>query len=569
MTFRSATTQTSAVFTGQFGHTYGFYSVATDNVGNVEANPLAAEAQTKVVMALLSIAPVSPNPRNTPVSAVQVTFNEPINLSTFTAAGITLTDDGGANLITSAATTAFVSGSTYQINGLAGLSTGSGSYKLTVSTTGIADASGNLGTNALSTWWLIDLTPPSSKVSPIPERESSLTFPVSVTGSDPGPDASGIASFAIYVSTNGGSWTLWTTVPATAPSATFAGQSNTTYTFYSIATDSAGNSEVKQPVIEASTYVPDLTSPVTSVDTQTGTNPSTVNTSTGTLTLNITASDAGGSGLAYFEIFVKLDSNAVVQVGPAIPAGTPDGNGQVHATLIYQGLTDGQSHTYSFYSIGLDGAGNIQSAPAQPNVSFANEIFAQPGGLQLTGFTVEHGSPSRSFVRYLDLTFNETDSQSGNALSAIDRSIGAASPDIQIFKYDLNGDLSSKTPVSLGSPTTLNVIDHAIEIDFGAAGIGGNANTTAADGYYEVDIKLPNGQTAVHHFYRLLGDVTGDGVVDSNDVNMIAAAIGDSSAVGWTPLSADVTGDGIITALDLTLATRAKGRKLGTGLALG
>ncbi len=107
--WQSATTQTSATYTGQDGHTYGFYSIATDNVGNVEATPLAAEAQTKVVMALLSIAPVSPNPRNTPVSAVQVTFDEPINLSTFTAADITLTDDGGANLITSAATTAFVS----------------------------------------------------------------------------------------------------------------------------------------------------------------------------------------------------------------------------------------------------------------------------------------------------------------------------------------------------------------------------------------------------------------------------------------------------------------------------
>jgi hypothetical protein len=84
-----------------------------------------------------------------------------------------------------------------------------------------------------------------------------------------------------------------------------------------------------------------------------------------------------------------------------------------------------------------------------------------------------------------------------------------------------------------------------------------------------VDIKLPNGQTAAHHFYRLLGDVTGDGVVDNNDLNAIAASIGDSSPTGWTPLSADVTGAGAVTTLDLTLATRSKGRKLGTGLSLG
>jgi hypothetical protein len=376
-------------------------------------------------------------------------------------------------------------------------------------------------------------------------------------------------SYAIYESTNGGPWTPWTTVSATAPTASFTGQSNTTYSFYSIATDYAGNSEVKQPIIEASTYVPDLTPPVTSVDSTTGTNPSTLNASTGTFTLNVTGSDTGGSGLVYVEIFVQVDSNAVQQVGSAVPTGVPDSNGQDHVTAIYQGLTDGQSHTYAFYSIGIDGAGNVQSTPTHPDMTFWNQVFAQPGQLQVTGFTVEHGSPSRSFIRYLDFTFNESDTQSGGALSSIDHSVGTSSPDIQIYKYDLDGDLSSKAPVSLGGPAILNVIDHAIEIDFGAAGIGGNPNTTAADGYYEVDIKLPNGQTAAHHFYRLLGDVTGDGVVDNNDLNAIAASIGDSSPTGWTPLSADVTGAGAVTTLDLTLATRSKGRKLGTGLSLG
>ena len=147
--------------------------------------------------------------------------------------------------------------------------------------------------------------------------------------------------------------------------------------------------------------------------------------------------------------------------------------------------------------------------------------------------------------------------------------MATSSPDILIYKYDLNGDASSKTAVPLSSPTILDVIDHAIEIDFGSGGIGGGPNTTAADGYYEVDIKLPSGQTAVHHFYRLLGDVDGDGVVDQNDLNEISAAIGTSSPVGWTPLSADVTGAGSVSAIELTLATRAKTHKLATGLSLG
>ena len=88
---------------------------------------------------------------------------------------------------------------------------------------------------------------------------------------------SGVMSYDIYTSTNGGKWTLWTNVTAADPTATFNGQSNTTYAFYSIAHDLAGNTENKRPLFEASTYLPNLTAPVTSVNATTGSNPTTVN----------------------------------------------------------------------------------------------------------------------------------------------------------------------------------------------------------------------------------------------------------------------------------------------------
>ncbi len=569
--WQSATTQTSATYTGQNGHYYGFYSVATDNVGNVQPTPAAAQATTRVVstLSVSSFAVISPNPRNSAVSSIDVTFSEPVNLTTVTGSALALTDDGGPNLISGAVTVSLVSGSTYQINGLAGLTTANGNYTLTVNAAGIQNAYGKAGTSSLSTSWLMDTTPPTSTISALPPRETSLGFPVSVTGSDGGSPASGVKSYDIYASINGGAWKLWTNVPASSPTAIYPGQSNTTYSFYSIAHDFAGNTEVKQPGIEASTDVPDLTPPMTAVDGTTGTNPSTINTSTGTFTLNLTGSDHGGL-VTYFEVFVSVDGGSYQEVGPsAVAAGPTDSSGNDHSTITYQGLTDGLSHTYSFYSVGLDSAGNLQSAPSSPNVTFANEVFAAPTQLQVTSFTVDHGSPSRSFVRYLDVGFNESNSQSGNDLTAIVNSIGTPSPDIQIYKYDLAGDASSKTPVPLTSLTILHVIDHAIEIDFGAGGIGGNPSTTTADGYYEVDIKLPDGQTSVHHFYRLLGDVDGDEIVDANDLNEIAASIGESSPIGWTPLSADVTGAGAVTVFDLTLATRSKGRALGSGLSLG
>jgi hypothetical protein len=46
--WKGQASDTSAVFPGQLGHTYAFYSVATDNVGQREAAPLAVDAVTTV-----------------------------------------------------------------------------------------------------------------------------------------------------------------------------------------------------------------------------------------------------------------------------------------------------------------------------------------------------------------------------------------------------------------------------------------------------------------------------------------------------------------------------------------
>ncbi len=150
--------------------------------------------------------------------------------------------------------------------------------------------------------------------------------------------------------------------------------------------------------------------------------------------------------------------------------------------------------------------------------------------------------------------------------------------ELTLTQYNLNGG-GPPTPVSLKG--LLDVIDNAIEIDFGPGGIGGNPSTTTADGYYTLSFTPPSGQglPATHSFYRLLGDVNGDGTVDQNDLNEIAAARGQSltqiatasgqPAMGLTALSMDVNGDGSVNTTDLALATKSKSRSLGNGLKLG
>ena len=290
---------------------------------------------------------------------------------------------------------------------------------------------------------------------------------------------------------------------------------------------------------------------------------------TGTFTLNLAGTAPGGRPLEYFEVFVGIDLGAVGstrQVGAAIPAGFPDANGVYHATITYQGLTDGASHTYKFWSLGIDGAGQAQVTPSNP-LTFSNASFTA-AALAVTGLTVERGAAERSYVRYLDVTFNEGDGQSGGQLAGLAGSLGTA---VRLYRYDLNGTPTSKTAIPLTGPSagvTASVVDRAIELDFGAGGLGGSPNSSVADGYYELDVTV-GATTYRHYFDRLLGDVTGDGVVDRADLNAVASELVLSSPAGFAALSGDANGDGTVTQLDSLLVTRALGHRLKAGLPMG
>ena len=91
----------------------------------------------------------------------------------------------------------------------------------------------------------IDASPPTSSVRPLPAAETSPSFSVSWSGQDDS-GGSGIASYNIYVSDNGGPYTLWQS-ETTQTSATFTSLSGDTYGFYSVATDNVGNVESRGP----------------------------------------------------------------------------------------------------------------------------------------------------------------------------------------------------------------------------------------------------------------------------------------------------------------------------------
>ena len=501
----------SASFTGQPGHTYGFYSIATDNAGNVQATPTSAQQTVQILsqLSVTSVTAVSPNPRHTAVSSVDVTFSEPVDLTTFTYADLTLTDNGGANLITSAATISLVSGSTYQINGLSGLTTANGTYSLTVNATGIKDQNGVSGTNSLSTAWLMDTTAPSSHVvNSLGTSQTTDSFSVTVSYSDPTSGlspASGVSSVDLYDSVNNGPFIFYQT-NSFAPSAsgtttfTFTGQDRNLYAFHSVAHDAAGNTENKSgTAVEASTTVPDLNPPVTHVLSSSpsyswGSFPSSNFSSltassyaNGVFTINWAGADPDqnsgtpSGSIALVSIYVQIDQETPVLIAQP-SGGSANGNGVYSGTLTYNALGDGLAHTYSFFSVGVDDQQKKQYAPAAgpaaPDVTFSNISFTKPLGVQ--SFSVEKNIAERSFIQYLDVDFNQTLSSSppSAALQGLAAGLTGSTPStyVELLYYGENLTASS-TPTAnvnlFGSGTTasIDLSGNDLAINFGPNGI--------------------------------------------------------------------------------------------------
>ena len=139
------------------------------------------------------------DPRNQPVSNLNVSFSEKIDLSTFNWQDITLTQNGGTNLINNTVTISATNDTTYRINGLSGLTTTDGNYTLTVNGSGIQDLSGNAGTGTQSETWVMDTTAPIA--------------PSNIVVAGISPNSVGLQSSSLQFLTTSGQTLINTTTP--------------------------------------------------------------------------------------------------------------------------------------------------------------------------------------------------------------------------------------------------------------------------------------------------------------------------------------------------------------------
>lgn len=97
----------------------------------------------------------------------------------------------------------------------------------------------------------VDKTKPISSVQPLPATTNTANFLVNWGGTD---QHSGIVNFSVYVSENGGPFTLWR-LNTSETSRVFNGQNGINYRFFSTARDLTGNAEDIKTIAEATTTV--------------------------------------------------------------------------------------------------------------------------------------------------------------------------------------------------------------------------------------------------------------------------------------------------------------------------
>ena len=425
-----------------------------------------------------------------------------------------------------------------------------GTYNVSLGGAGIASPINFSLTNTLSL---------KSQVNNTLSVSAAYLISGTVTASEIGNNAPGVASVAVYVAVDSNPFSSTPLVVLTSgqTSFTYQGTPGHHYYFRSIAMDNAANVETKT-TIDASTFIA-VPPPITSVAT------ATPNTSNATITLNVNGTDPYGSGLASFAVYVSVNGGSRQLVG-TVAAGTPDGSGVSHATLTYQGIADGISKTYAFYSVGTDQSGRVEAAHTAADVTLTQTFAATP--LAYTGLTIQRGGAERSFIRYISLNFNK----GGSDLLALYANI-VANPSSYLQLVQRAVGSATNKGISLAG-ITFSLVGNSIELNFGVNGLGGVARGSsslanywtsliAGDGWYKLSLdttgsgnfsSAPSGS-----FARLLGDTNGDGKVDATDVNVVNAPQGSS-----TNPNADLNGDGVCDSTDKYLVGKSNGRSVGT-----
>ena len=164
MPYITGLTSTSYSDTNLTGNTKYFYTVVTVTADGQSTQSTEASAQFTVPSA--TITTPSPNPTMNPVPSMQIVFNE--RVSGFALSSLSLSLNGGPNLLTSSQTLSTSDNTTYTLNNLTSLTSSPGTYVLTFTAagSGVVDSLNNSPTSNATTSFVVEPIP-TATVTPL------------------------------------------------------------------------------------------------------------------------------------------------------------------------------------------------------------------------------------------------------------------------------------------------------------------------------------------------------------------------------------------------------------------
>jgi hypothetical protein len=317
-------------FTATGDGTYEFYTTATDRAGNSQAPPSAGSPNNTwtIVDTVRPGSHVDPLPAYETSMSFLVTWAPDSGVTDIVAYRIQY--NAGSGWVDWLPDTHATSGTF--------TATSQGPYAFRSLA---RDAAGNveLPPSGNDTWTIVDTIRPRSETLPLPAYETSSPFPVTW---QPAEGSTDIASYRIEVSDNGGGWTAWI-ASTTATSGSYAGQDGHTYQFRSIATDNAGNVEVKST--NDSWTIVDMSPPDSAVTAL----PPFENT----VQFTVSWGPIGGTtDIATYQVQVREGAGAWTDLTCCSST-----------TSTSTSFVGQDGHSYGFRSIARDRAGNVEIAP--------------------------------------------------------------------------------------------------------------------------------------------------------------------------------------------------------------
>jgi RHS repeat-associated protein len=280
-------------------------------------------------------------------------------------------------------------------------------------------------------------------------------------------------------------------------------------------------------------------------------------------TFNVTwgGADPSGSGIATFDVFVSIDGGAFTLWRDDTPNLSDQYVGEV-------------GHTYAFYSVATDNVGHLEVAPFAADAT-TRTVPADAAPPKITATVIQNGLSQRSYLDKLQFNFSEEVNlaaliANGSITSVVtltnlgvnadfeaDQSVVLAPSQFR-YEFEANSGLSRITwsldsfagaHMSLGDGFYRLTLDADMLRDLAGHPLDGDGNGTSGDDF-------------VLSFHRLQGDADGNMAVNTNDTDVVNAALGAMlNSPNWNA-NADLDRDNRITVRDRVLVARAAGNEI-------